>query len=110
MAFSTVRTLAERIRNLLWTRFRFGLRGLRRHRLIDLQVCHFQLPQKIQDQAILFGREIPLRFFVEGIEHIDQLAGGVGINHRLASTRVRIGAQNHSRIAAQHTYQILERG
>src|ERR1700674_2000727 len=35
---------------------RFGLRGLRRNRLIDLQIGHLQLTEEVQEEGLFFRR------------------------------------------------------
>jgi hypothetical protein len=84
------------------------LSGLRRDRLIDFQVRHFQFAEKIEEQGVFFGREIALRFFVKGIEHVDEFVGGFGVDHGLTGARVGIGAENHGGIAADHSNEIFE--
>src|ERR1700730_8997072 len=108
MALRTASIQEKKRADHLGARFRFGLGRLCRGRLIDFDVSHFHLCNQIEEQVVRFGREIALRFFVKGIEHIDEFAGRVGIDHRLAGARISIGAQYHRGIAAEHANKILE--
>jgi hypothetical protein len=47
---------------------------------------------------------------LQGVEHIDQFAGGLGINHRLSRAGVGVRAENHSGVLPKHAHQILEGG
>src|SRR5207248_9669536 len=56
-------------------RLGFGLRcRLRRHRLVDLHVSELELAEQVQQQIVFFGCQIAFGLFVQGVEHVDQLA------------------------------------
>src|SRR6266446_790077 len=97
-------------RCLLRAGLSFGFGGLGRNRLINFEIGHLQFSQKVQQQGVLLRRKIAFGLFVQGIEHVDQLARGFGIDHGLASARVSVGAQHHSGVAAQHADEVLESG
>jgi nucleoside triphosphate diphosphatase len=81
---------------------------LRRNGLIDFEVCHLQLAQQIQQEGIFFRRQVAAGLLVQGIEHVDQLARRLRVDHRLTGARIGISAQHHRGIAAQHAHKILE--
>ncbi len=87
--------------------FRLGC-CLRGDGLVDLEIGHLQFAEKIEEQGVFFRREIALRLFVESVQHINQLAGGFGVDHRLAGARVGISAENHGGVAAEHADEILK--
>jgi hypothetical protein len=88
----------------------FCLRGsLRRYGLIDLQIGHLQFAKKIEQESVFLGREVSLGFFVQRIQHVDQLMRGFRVDYWLTGARVSVSAQDHGRIAAEHTHEIFER-
>src|SRR6267143_392759 len=87
-----------------------GFRGFGRNSLVDLQKGHLQLAEEIQEQGVFFRREIAFGLLVQSIQHVDQLARGLGIDHRLAGARVGVRAKHHGSVAAEHSYEIFERG
>jgi hypothetical protein len=97
---------------LLRPRLGFGvqgrLSGLRGDGLIDFQVGHFQLAEKIEEHGVFFWRQVSLRFFVKRIEHVDEFVGGFRIDYGLAGARVGVGAEDHGGVAANHADEILE--
>src|SRR5258708_7210673 len=86
-----------------------GFGSFGRNRLIDLQIGHLQFAQQIQEQSIFFGREIAFGLLVQSVEHVNQLARGLGINHGLAGARVGVGAKDHGGVAPEHAPELLER-
>jgi len=90
--------------------FGFGLRGggLSGNGLVDFEISHFQFAEEVEEQTVFFGREIAFGFLVQGVEHVDELARRVGIEHRLASAWVGVGAKDHRGIAAQHAHQAFK--
>ena len=91
-------------------RLRFSLRGggLRGHGLIDLEIGHLQFAKKIEEERVFLRSQIALGFLVKCVEHVDKFARRFGIDHRLAGAWVRVRAQDHGGIAAQHANQVLE--
>src|SRR5712664_3085514 len=94
----------------LRARLGLDLRRLRRNRLIDLQKGHLQFAKEIHQQGLFFRRKIALRFFVQGVKHVDQFARSFWIDHRLAGARIRVSAEDHGGVAAEHADQVFERG
>jgi hypothetical protein len=91
--------------------FRFGLGGrLSGYGLVDFEIGHLQFAEKIEEHGIFLGRQIAFGFFVKCVEHIDELASGFGIEHRLASARIGVGAEDHGGVAAQHANEIFKSG
>src|SRR6267154_1852874 len=86
----------------------FGFSSFGRNRLIDLQIRHLQFTQQIQEQSIFFGREIAIGLLVQSVEHVNQLARGLGIDHGLAGAWVSVGAKDHGGVASEHADEILE--
>jgi hypothetical protein len=84
--------------------------SLLRQRLIDFEKRHFQFAEKIDQHAVFFGSEIAFGLFVQGVEHVDQFASGVGIDHGLPGVGVGVGTEYHGGIAAEHADEILECG
>src|SRR5437868_1506003 len=79
-----------------------GLRCLGGQRLVHFHVSHLQFSQKVQQQRVFFRSEIAFGLFPHRIQHINQFAGCVRINHRLARSWIRIAAQHHGAVASQH--------
>ena len=92
-------------------RFRLGLRcRLSRNGLVDLDIGHFEFAEQVEQQIVFFGSQIAFGLIVQGVEHVDQFASGVGIDHGLAGTRVGVGAENHGGILAEHADEVFESG
>src|SRR6266581_3386262 len=85
---STVTRYRVTAPGILGARLGFSFRRLCRNRLIDLQVGHLQLAEEVQEEVVFFRCKIAFGFFVQGVEHVNQLACGLGINHRLAGAWV----------------------
>src|SRR5712664_1926151 len=94
----------------LWAGLSLGFRGLGRNRLIDLQKGHLQLAQEVQEQVVFFRGEIAFGLVMQSVKHVNQLARGVGIDHRLAGARVSVRAEHHGSVAPEHSNEIFERG
>src|SRR5260370_3731689 len=88
--------------------FDFG--GLGRNRLIEIRISQLQMAEQVQEQGVLFGREIAFGFLMQSVEHIDEFACGFGIDHGLAGARVGVGAEDHGGVAAKHADEVLESG
>src|SRR5260370_28369483 len=105
---STVTRYRVTAPGILGARLGFSFRRLCRNRLIDLQVGHLQFAEEVQEEVVFFRRKIAFGFFVQGVEHVNQLARGLGINDRLAGAWVGISAENHRRVAPEHSNKIFE--
>jgi hypothetical protein len=90
--------------------FGFALGGDRlcSYGLIDFEVGHLELAQKIEEEILFFRSKIALGFFLQGVEHVYEFTRGIGINHRLAGTRVGVGAENHGSVASKHAHEDLK--
>jgi len=86
------------------------LRGLGGNGLVDLEEGHFELAEQVEEERIFLGSEVALGFFVQSVEHIDEFAGRIGIEHGLTGARIGIGAQDHGGVAAEHADEIFESG
>ena len=92
-------------------RLRLGLRCcLSRYGLIDLDVGHFEFAEQVQEKIVFFGSPVAFGLFVQGVEHVNQFAGGVGIDHRLPGARVGVGAEDHRSVLAEHADEVFEGG
>src|SRR5690349_4993850 len=92
-------------------RLRLGLRRrLSRHGLVNLEVSHFELAEQVQKEIVFVGREVAFGFFVQGVEHVDQFAGGFRIDHGLTGLRVGVGAEDHRGVLAEHAHETFESG
>src|SRR6266568_87857 len=107
---STVTRYRVTAPGILGARLGFSFRRLCRNRLIDLQVGHLQLAEEVQEEVVFFRRKIAFGFFVQSVEHVNQLACGLGIDHRLAGAGVGVSAEHHCCVAPQHSDKIFECG
>src|SRR6266851_3918362 len=82
--------------------------GLGCNGLIDFQVGHLQLAEQVQEQSVFFGSEITFGLFVQTVQHVNEFASGLGINHGLTSARIGIRAKDHSCVATQHANEVFE--
>ncbi len=81
---------------------------LRGDGLVDLEIGHLQFAEKVKEQGVFLAREIALSLFVESVQHINQLAGGFGVDYGLARLRVSVSAENHGGVATEHADEILK--
>jgi hypothetical protein len=85
-----------------------GPGGVGGHGLVDFEVGHFEFAGEIEEQAAFFGSEIALGFFVKRVEHVNELAGGFGIDDGLAGARIGVRAEDHGGVAAKHADEIFK--
>src|SRR5262252_5426226 len=76
--------------------------------LVDLEIGHLELAREVEKQSVFLGREITFGFFMESVEHVDELASGFGIDDGLPGAWVGVSAEDHGGVAAEHTDEILE--
>ena len=82
--------------------------GVGGHGLIDFEIGHFEFAGEVEEERIFLRSKVALGLFVKGVEHVDEFAGGVGIDHGLAGTRVGIGAEDHGSVAAEHADEVFK--
>ena len=78
--------------------------------LIDFEISHFEFAREVEKNGLFFRGQIAPGFFVERVEHVNQFAGGFGIDDGLAGARIGVGAEYHSGIAAQEANKAFESG
>jgi hypothetical protein len=67
------------------------------------------MAQHVDEQIVVLGRQVAGGLLVQRVQHVDKFARRFRIDHGLTGARIRIAAQHHGRVTAQHAYQIFKR-